>query len=193
MARARKAGRGSALVEPLLIRATHPGAAKLRGVFALERGEPDEIGALLGPDPIPRSRDFTWLAEICATAELAAAAMLPCVDELYRILLPFQFRVVTMDATYICLGSASYHLGLLADALGRQDDAAAYFRHSVAVNDAIVAVAWSVRSRHQLATKLRPSDPHGADDLLRTALAVAQTHQLVAMCHRLQADLEHGG
>ncbi len=181
------------LVEPLLIQATHPGATKLRGVFALERGEPEQIGALLGPDPIPRSRDFTWLAEVCVTAELAAAAALPCVDELYRTLLPFQHRVVTMDATYICLGSASYHLGLLAHALGRPDNAATYFRHAVAVNDAIGAVPWSVRTRYHLAKTLRPSDPNGADDQLRTALAAARAHELVAMRRRLQAELQHGG
>ena len=180
------------LVEPLLSQATHPGAAKLRGVFALERGQPDQIGALLGPDPVPRSRDFTWLAEICVTAELAAAAALPCVDELYRALLPFQHRVVTMDATYICLGSASYHLGLLAHTFGRPDNAAAHFRQAVAVNDAIGALPWSVRSRYQLAKTLRPSDPRGADDQLRTALDVAEAHELVAMRRRLQAELQHG-
>src|SRR5204863_4143699 len=103
------------LVEPLLADAVHPGAAKLRGIFALERGAAADIAELLGPDPVPRARDFTWLAETCVTAELAAAGQLPAATELYDLLLPFADRIVTMDGTFVCLGSGAYYLGLLAD------------------------------------------------------------------------------
>jgi hypothetical protein len=102
------------IVEPLLAASVHPSAAKLRGLFALDRDAPSEIVGLLAIDPGPRSRDFTWLADVCVTAELAAAAGLPCREELYQMLLPFADRIVTMDATFICLGAASYYLGLLA-------------------------------------------------------------------------------
>jgi DNA-binding SARP family transcriptional activator len=135
------------VIEPLLARSVHPSASKLRGIVALERLAAHELRSLLGPDPVPRSRDFTWLADMCITAELAAAARLPCCPELYAMLKPFQGRVATMDATFLCLGAVAYYLGLLADALDRPDDAHRHFEHAIALNDAIGAAPWSRRAR----------------------------------------------
>ena len=109
----------SALVEPLLAQVQHPGARKLRAFFAFERGAIEEIGPLLGPNPLPVLRDFTWLCDMCVTAELSAAGGLACVDELYGELLPFADTVATLDGLFLCLGSVSHYLGLLAAALGR--------------------------------------------------------------------------
>src|SRR5262249_38449930 len=58
------------LVRPLLAESVHPSAAKLHGLFALASGATDEIRSLLPPDPVPRSRDFTWLVDMALTAEL---------------------------------------------------------------------------------------------------------------------------
>jgi DNA-binding SARP family transcriptional activator len=135
------------LVEPLLAQSVHPSAKKLRGIFALARGSTDDLPGLLGADPVPRSRDFTWLADMCITAELAAAAAMPCVSELYETLLPFEGRVVTMDATFICLGAVDHYLGLLADTLELKNRAAGHFEHAVTLNDRIGAIPWSRRAR----------------------------------------------
>jgi hypothetical protein len=135
------------LVGPLLAESVHPSASKLRGIFALARGAIDEIPGLLAADPVPRSRDFTWLADMCITAELAAAAELPCRAELYETLLSFEGGVVTMDATYICLGAADYYLALLAGSLGSPDRAARHLARAVTVNDNIGAIPWSRRAR----------------------------------------------
>lgn len=137
-------------IEPLLARSIHPSASKLRGIFAIERGAAHEIEALLAPDPIPRSRDFTWLTDACLTAELAAAADLPCRAELYDLLQPFGDRVVTMEASFLCLGAVAYYLGQLAASLGRSDDAHVQFERAVAINDAIGARPWSRRARARL-------------------------------------------
>jgi DNA-binding SARP family transcriptional activator len=137
------------IVEPLLAESVHPSAAKLRGLFALDRDAPSEIGGLLATDPVPRSRDFTWLADVCVTAELAAAAGLPCREELYEMLLPFADRIVTMDATFICLGAASYYLGLLAASLARPD-AARHFDHALALDERAGALPWARRTRADL-------------------------------------------
>jgi len=139
------------LVEPLLAEFVHPSAAKLRGMFAVERGALHEVAALLGPDPIPRARDFTWLAESCVTADLAAAASLPCRAELYDLLLPFDGRVVTMDATFLCLGAVAHYLGLLAASLGRLDAARQHLQDAVHLNEAIQAAPWTRRSLAALA------------------------------------------
>jgi hypothetical protein len=138
------------VIEPLLASSTHPSAAKLRGVFAIERGGAHEIEALLGRDPVPRWRDFTWLTDACLTAELAAAARLPCRAELYDLLEPFGDRVVTMDGAFVCLGAVAYYLGLLAASLGRGDLAPVHFERAVTLNDAIEARPWSRRARARL-------------------------------------------
>jgi hypothetical protein len=139
------------LVEPLLAEFAHPGAAKLRGMFAIDRGALHEVAALLGPDPIPRTRDFTWLAETCITAELAATANLPCRTELYDLLLPFNGRVVTMDATFLCLGAVAHYLGMLAASLNRPDAARQHLQDAIVLNEAIEAAPWIRRSRAALA------------------------------------------
>jgi DNA-binding SARP family transcriptional activator len=135
------------LVEPFLTQSVHPSASKLRGVFALARGAIDEIPRLLDEDPVPRSRDFTWLADMCITAELAAAARLPCRGELYETLVPFAGRVVTMDATFICLGAVDHYLALLAHSLELEDRAVRHFARATTTNDHIGAVPWSRRTR----------------------------------------------
>jgi DNA-binding SARP family transcriptional activator/tetratricopeptide (TPR) repeat protein len=145
------------LVEPFLAESVHPSASKLRGIFAMARGAIDEIPGLLDADPVPRSRDFTWLADMSITAELAAAAGLPCRSELYETLLPFAGRVVTMDATFSCLGAVDHYLALLADSLGRADRAATHFERAITINDGIRAIPWS---RHTRAAEQRTATSH---------------------------------
>ena len=135
------------LVEPLLAQSIHPSARKMLAIFAMERGAVGEIARLLAPDPVPRSRDFTWLSDMCVTAEMAAAAGLTCCTELYETLLAFDGRVVTMDGTFVCLGAVAHYLGLLARSLGRPERAVQHFDDAIALNDRIGAVPWSRRSR----------------------------------------------
>jgi hypothetical protein len=169
------------VVEPILRGAVHPGARKMLGVFAIERGADDEIADILGPDPIPRVHDFTWLAEVCVTAELASVAALPCAAELYEILLPFRDRVVTMDGTFFCMGSASRYLGMLAETLGRRADAIAHCELAVETDDRIAAIPWSVRSRWHLAQLLLPVDRRRARHLLTQAHRTADSRDLLAL------------
>jgi hypothetical protein len=138
------------LVDPLLARWVHPNTGKIRALFAAERGSADEVATLLGAEPLPRFRDFTWLTDACITAELAAAARLPCRADLYALLEPFEQRVSTMDGTFVCLGAVSYYLGLLATSLDRVGDAARHFDHAVDVNTRIGAIPWARRARGRL-------------------------------------------
>jgi tetratricopeptide (TPR) repeat protein len=179
------------IVEPILRDAVHPGARKMLGVFAIERGAADEIADILGPDPIPRVHDFTWLAEVCVTAELASAAGLPCAGELYEILLPFRDRVITMDGTFFCMGSASRYLGMLAEMLGRRGDAIAHFEQAAETDDRISAIPWSVRSRWHLGQLLLPVDRRRARQLLTEAHRGAVTHDLIALRSLIGRALEN--
>ena len=178
-------GEVAPIVEPLLEQSQHPGAQKLRALFALDRGDIDQVDALLGADPVPTARDFTWLSELCVTAELCAAAGLDCAERLYDVLAPLAGRVATMDGTYVCLGATSHYLGLLAGALGRHDEAVAHLEAALVMHDRIGAVPWSVRTRFHLAALL-DDDPQRRTILLEEALAASEAHRLVGMRRRLQ-------
>jgi DNA-binding SARP family transcriptional activator len=179
----------SPMVEPLLMQAQHPGARKLRAYFAFERGAIEEIATLLGPDPMPPDRDFTWLSEMCVTAELCAAGGLGCVDVLYRELLPFAETVATLDGLFICLGSVEHYLGLLAAASGDVRRAVQHLESAINCNDRIAAAPWSVRSRMALADLLI-EEPDRASQLRKQALGIADAYELTASRRRLRELLE---
>jgi hypothetical protein len=177
------------IVEPILRDTVHPSAPKMLGIFAIERGAVDEIPAILGPDPIPRARDFTWLADVCVTAELASAAHLPCCGELYETLLPFRDRIVTMDGTFFCMGAASRYLGMLADTLNRPRDAVTHLERAVELDDRVGAIPWSVRSRWHLAHVLGHGSP-AARYVLVDAHRIAADHDLVALRSMTRAAID---
>ena len=177
------------VVEPMLAAAVHPGARRMRAMFARARGDTDAVAEILGADPVPRVQDFTWLCDVCVTAELAAEAHLPCASELFDMLGPYADRVATMDGTYCCLGAVSYYLGLLASEMSHPD-AIALHERGLAINDQIGGVAWSVRSRHALAKAVRDTDPGRADKLLREGLTIASRHGLAAMQHVITKEVE---
>lgn len=163
----------------------HPGARKLWGVFLLDAGDLDGVAQLLGDDPVPRPRDWTWLAEVCVTAELAAAVGAPACAELYAILDRLDPRIVVMDGTWACFGATPHYLGLLAVALGRPQDAIAHLDEAVRLQDRAGAVLWSTRSRLHLAAALALTGDGRASEVLAAAADLAARHRLV----RLQRDL----
>jgi hypothetical protein len=171
-------------VEPLLQQANLASARKLLAFFALDRGDVDQIAALVD-EPIRETRDFIWLVDMCVTAELAAAAALPCIDELYAELLPFDGMVATMDGTFVCLGAVAHYLGLLAAARGRHKAAIAHLEAAVELNDRVRVVPWSARSRMHLAALL-DSEPDRAAQVARDALRIAEEYDLTASRRQLQ-------
>ena len=177
------------VVEPMLAAAVHPGARRMRAMFARARDDFDAVAEILGADPVPRVQDFTWLCDVCVTAELAADAHLPYASELFDMLRPYADRVATMDGTYFCLGAVSYYLGLLATETSRPD-AIAFHARGLALNDQIGGVAWSVRSRYALAMALNDTDPARADVLLDEGLTIACRHGLVAMQQVIANEIE---
>ncbi|HEX3394229.1 MAG TPA: ATP-binding protein [Acidimicrobiales bacterium] len=105
-------------------------------------------------DPDPR-----WLATMAALAEVAAT-----LDQhseaavLYELLVPHArcFAIEAMGAT--CHGSVSRHLGLLAHALGRWDEADDHFRRALADNEAAGAPLLVAHTRLQWSALLRARD-----------------------------------
>jgi tetratricopeptide (TPR) repeat protein len=105
-------------------------------------------------DPDPR-----WLATMAALAEVAAT-----LDQhseaavLYDLLGPHSrcFAVEAVGAT--CHGSVSRHLGLLAHALGRWDEADDHFRHALDDNESAGAPLLVAHTRLQWSALLRARD-----------------------------------
>jgi tetratricopeptide (TPR) repeat protein len=98
--------------------------------------------------------DLTWffvvslLAEPCAFLRDAKRAAV-----LYELLLPFARRHVVLSAA-VCLGSASRYLGLLADTMGRWEDAARHFEEAIAMNASIGARPWLAYCQYEQAVLL---------------------------------------
>jgi DNA-binding SARP family transcriptional activator len=182
-------GEVGSIVEPLLAQAQHPGARKLLALYLLERGATDGVGRLIGDDLLPLRRDFTWLSELCLTAELCAGAAIDGSEDVFAALAPFSGRFATMDGTFVCFGAVDHYLALLAESLGRRADAAALFEQAIELNDAAGAVPWSTRSRYQLARMIRHSDPARAAEAIERGVRDAAQCGLTAL-HRQLCELE---
>jgi tetratricopeptide (TPR) repeat protein len=98
---------------------------------------------------------------------------------LYELLLPFADRnVLPARLPLGTLGSASQHLGLLAAAMSRWEQALAHFEAAIEANERMQALPLLARSRHHYARALlargRPDDRQRAQEQLDWAGAVAE-------------------
>jgi eukaryotic-like serine/threonine-protein kinase len=142
---------------------------------------------------IPRS--VYWLAPMSALCEVAVfLGDRPRALVLYELLLPFADRYVVVFG-FLCRGSVSRLLGLLATTLGRLDDAARHYEHALAMNARIGATLGNAHTQHDYAGMLlqrnRPGDRDTALHHLVPALATAEQHRLTALAdkaRRLMAD-----
>lgn len=95
--------------------------------------------------------DEEWDVSVCLLAQ--AAARLGDVESaatLYDLLLPYAGRV-TFSYPEVSVGPVARYLGLLASAVGRNQDASRHFEEAIAISEAIGARSWLLRSRENLA------------------------------------------
>ena len=118
---------------------------------------------------------------------------------LYELLLPYADRYVVVFG-FLCRGSVSRLLGLLATTLRRLDDAARHFEHALAMNARIGASLCMVHTHHDYARMLLQRDRAGdrgtALQHLRPALATAGRLGLKALADKarpLEAAAEARG
>ena len=95
------------------------------------------------------------LAELVTVLDQRAEAAV-----LYHLLLPHRGRVAVQGDGAACLGSVSRHLGVLAHALGRWDDAVAHFQTALAANSRLGAPLLVAHTCRQWSALLRA----GGDD-----------------------------
>ncbi len=115
----------------------------------------DRFGTLGAHDP-------RWLAALAVLAELAATLdRRPEATVLYELLLPYArfFAVEAMGS--VCHGSVSRHLGLLAHALGRWDEADLHFGHALDDNTSAGAPLLAAHTRSQWSALRRARDIDG--------------------------------
>jgi tetratricopeptide (TPR) repeat protein len=137
--------------------------------------------------------DGIWLGAVALLSEAAAAlGDGATAHTLYGLLLPFAERNVAIGWASTCAGSASRHLGLLACAMGRPDDAARHFDAAISMNEHMGAWPWVARTQVEYAEMLLgdpdPSSRERGAKLLETGLAEARRlgmRRLIAQGSRL--------
>jgi len=137
--------------------ATH---ACLLGLLGRDGGACGELARLAeGRFGAVGDHDDRWLAALVVLAELAATLdRRPEAAVLYDLLCPHArcFAVEAMGA--VCHGSVSRHLGLLAHALGRWDEADTHFRHAIDDNTSAGAPLLVAHTRSQWSALRRARD-----------------------------------
>jgi acyl-CoA reductase-like NAD-dependent aldehyde dehydrogenase len=95
---------------------------------------------------------------------------------LHDLLEPYADRNVAIGWASTCAGSASRHLGLLADLLGRRDEAIARLETALAMNERMRARPWVVQTQIDLARVLAQAaaDRERAASLFDAALLEAR-------------------
>jgi tetratricopeptide (TPR) repeat protein len=159
---------------------TIPGWQCVLAWLLAETGRPDEARAIVDSFAADGFRglplDGIWLGAVAYLAEAAAAAGdATHAAELYERLEPYADRNVAIGWATTCAGSASRHLGLLADLLGKRDQAIEHFEAALAMNERMRARPWVARTQLGLAQVLlrEPDGAERAGELLDACVATA--------------------
>jgi tetratricopeptide (TPR) repeat protein len=166
----------------------------LAGLALLARG--DRAEALRGIRPAVEARPedlpfpYVVAAQWAELGEAAAAAGLtePC-RRFYDALRPHAGTVVVVAAAVGFGGAVDHHLGVLAAALGRLDDAARHLESGAVLHEQMSAWPWLARTRCELAAVLaargRPVDRERTTRLLDEARAAAREFGMTGLIRRL--------
>ena len=121
--------------------------------------------------------DAQWLG--CMTCVAEACLLLghrDAAEAAYRRLSPFAHRFALTGTASACFGSVARHLGMLAQVLGRYQDAAAHFHRALGDNrraGAPLLVAHTLRAQAGLLVeRAGPGDHEQADRLAREAAMI---------------------
>jgi DNA-binding SARP family transcriptional activator/tetratricopeptide (TPR) repeat protein len=134
--------------------------------------------------------DGIWLGAVAYLAETAAAlGDATHAEALHDLLEPYADRNVAVGWASACMGSAARHLGLLADLLGRREQAIAYFETALAMNERMRARPWVAHTQIELARVLSQQAPsrERATTLLDAGIAEAQRLGMPRLVERGEA------
>jgi tetratricopeptide (TPR) repeat protein len=138
-------------------------------------------------------RDVLWVAAAAQVAE--ACGRLGDKDRaavLYEQLMPHAKRCVVVEYGIACLGSTSRHLGILAAALGRWNDAESHFQDAVETHRRMGALPWLARTQdqygHMLLARDRGGDAERAAALIAGAAASYRQLEMTGFALRFAAQ-----
>jgi tetratricopeptide (TPR) repeat protein len=156
----------------------------------------DAVGGLRSlAEQIPqRPRNGIWLPAVALASLVSARLNEPeAAGELYPILLPYAGHIIAFTAPQpvVCLGSASFYLGLLASVTSRWAEATDHFETAIGAHDRLGARPLLARTRYEYARMLlargRAADRSRASGLLDQALASARAIGMVQVSEGIQA------
>lgn len=121
-------------------------------------------------------RDASWLMAISLLADVAGyLADAENAALLYRLMGPYQDRVIVAGFAGVSHGSAARCLGVLASAMGRFESAQGHFETALRLNGRLGAAAWLAHTQVDYADMLgargAPGDSARARQLVETAEA----------------------
>ena len=167
------------------------------GVLYLDAGRPDDARRVLD-DAVARGLPSIWGTPITTAAvslygETAAGLRdRRAAAELYELLAPIPERVVWNNGTNT-FNVTAYYKGALAAALGRHEQAEAYFGEAIELSMRIGAPRWCIRPRLAWADMLRersgPGDLQSAERLCSEALEGARQFGCAGLARRAEAGL----
>ena len=172
--------------------AWRPGLALIYSDLRLD-GECRETFEYLAADNFTRlPKDALWLTCIAYLAEVCA--FLEDTDRaatLYRLLLPYDGRVVVVGSAVACYGAVSRFLGLLATTMCLWEQAERHFEEAVELNIHLEAWPWLAHTQHQYASMLLARGGDGdhsrAVTLLEKALTIAEDLDMQFLIRKAQA------
>jgi tetratricopeptide (TPR) repeat protein len=173
--------------------ATIPGWRCVLAWLLAETGRPDEAREILDSFGADDFRglplDGIWLGAVAYLAEAAAALEDPThAAALHDLLVPYADRNVAIGWASTCAGSASRHLGLLAELLGSRGEAIERLEAALAMNERMRARPWVVHTQIALARVLAqaPADRERGAELLDTALEEARRLGMPRLVERVR-------
>lgn len=110
-------------------------------------------------------------------------------EALYDMLAPYEDRLVVIGPSLACYGSLHMQLGLLARAFDAHDAACAHFERALAIHRALSASPLVARSLFELSRCHVRTPRPGGDAWLAEAKRLVETHGLVRLKKRMQAEL----
>jgi tetratricopeptide (TPR) repeat protein len=136
-------------------------------------------------------RDFSWLAGLVRAAETCAHLEdVGRAKVLYELLLPHAGRNATLGPAAACLGSVSRALGLLATQLGAFEAATRHFEAAIAMNIAMGARPFTIRSKSDFARMLLARGERGDAERAAEMLSEVRGAALDLGMTRLAGDAE---
>ena len=131
---------------------------------------------------------MTYLVDICVFLGDKPRASI-----LYRLLVRFDGRNVTIGYAVVCYGAISRYLGMLSTTLEKWDDATRHFEAALTMNARMAAWPWVAHTQYQFAMmflkRSMPGDREHAFALLDVALATARRLGMRALEDKVSALL----